>query len=65
MKNLQAFLAGKKSYILAVGIALYAVGGFLTGKIDLVNAAGLIWGGATVASVRAAIAKVIVANVTK
>jgi hypothetical protein len=51
------FLKGKKSYIMAIALFCYAVGGIVTGHLSVFDALGLFIGSGTVASLRAAISK--------
>lgn len=46
---------GKKTYILAVLLAIYAISGWLLGKMSGTDALGLLWSSGVIASIRMAI----------
>lgn len=48
-------LAGKKTYIVAIGAILYAVGAVVTGNMELTEAVNYILAGAGAAAIRNAI----------
>jgi len=51
------FLKGKKTYLLALALFAYAIGGYFTGHLTVMDAIGLIWSSGVVSSLRAAISK--------
>jgi uncharacterized membrane protein len=55
MTKIIAWLAGKKTYILAIALFAYAIGGALTGHLSWNEALNLIFGSGIVASLRLAI----------
>ena len=50
-----SFLKGKKTYIAAAGGVLTAIGGYLTGAMDLAQAITLAWQSIAAATLRKAI----------
>lgn len=43
MKKLKGMLEGKKTYVTAVIGALTAIGAYLTGEVELADAARMVW----------------------
>ncbi len=56
--DIVTYLQGKKTYIMASLLFVYAVAGYFTGNLTLTAAIALVLGSGTGASLRAAIAKV-------
>ena len=54
----KAFLYGRKTYFLAFALFAYCLGGYFTGHLDLQTCLGLLFSSGTIASIRAAIAKI-------
>lgn len=52
---MRTFLKGKKSYLMALALLAYAVGGYFTGHLTQADAIGLVWGSGVTASLRAGI----------
>ena len=53
------FLAGKKTYITAIGIIVSAAVGFLTGGVDLLTSVTTVLQGLGLAALRAGVAKTV------
>ena len=58
LRNLLAFLQGKKTYIAAVGIAVTAAAAFLGGEIDAATLAYRVLEAFGLATLRAGVSKV-------
>lgn len=58
MTSIITWFAGKKTYFMALALLAYAAGGYFTGHMTSTEALGLLWSSGTLASLRAAIAKV-------
>lgn len=57
MKDIKTFLEGKKSYIVAIALVVYAVTGVYTGNLSQDQAVTLVLNGLGLGALRAAIAK--------
>jgi len=55
--SIRSKLSGNKSYIVAAGVVLVGIGGFLTGEATLVEAITGILAGLGIATIRAGISK--------
>jgi hypothetical protein len=52
------FLKGKKTYLLALALFAYAIGGYFSGHLDIQTSLGLIYSSGVIGSLRAAISKI-------
>ena len=57
MGNIKTFLEGKKTYILALGAIVTALGAYASGSIDTVTLIQSIWAALTGITLRAGVAK--------
>jgi hypothetical protein len=57
LRNLGAFLSGKKTYVCAFVLAVYAVAGYAVGELELPVAGVHLFEALAVAGLRAGIAK--------
>ena len=57
MNKLIGVINGKKSYILAIALVLYAVGGVISGNLSIYDAIGILFGGGAVATIKHAVSK--------
>jgi hypothetical protein len=49
------WLQGKKTYLLAIALFAYAIGGYFSGHLTSAEVLGLLWSSGVVSSLRAAI----------
>lgn len=56
--QLITWLQGKKTYLLAIALLAYTIGGYFTGHLDQQTALELLFSSGVISSLRAAITKV-------